>query len=838
MLKEAMPLAQIPYENFQGNLMLAKSGHVWAYYRVMPEETNPNNFEEMEKFKRRWESLFRKTLPKYTEFELFLYPKDKQLTQRFQSFAEELHPQFKKLGVDYMNRVIKGLKQEMGEITEADFILGVRLKDMYDNENPLESMKRVTSDVSDKILSLLGKKSDQETSAFEQVKAVEEDLFRMLRTRKAVRLTEEENIYLNRLSFIRNMPHDRKQEEWNKERISDAIVDPSKDAGFIHLAADLGESVVSFLPISKFERQDISYNHLFQFAQQMDFPCEFRIKAHYPDMTGLTGFSSKVMMQKNRHKEEAKEIRRAGDSVSERVAENWAAASALANEIDKGEPIVQWLACFVVYGKDVKQCKRRGDALINALTSIKVNVVRPSAKQLQLFYRLLSGASIESFGDWQQITSGKGLSESLFAVTNSVGTHTGHYLGRVDAFIESETLKDSIRGSRNIVLYNILLANQGQEKAITDSPHVAITGETGKGKSYLMGIFFFSTALLNCKVLYIDPKNQVAKQFKRTARDKEIRKKYPSFVQFLKSINYVTLDATKKENHGVLDPIVFLQGVDAKDTAQAMIQSIYNLENREEVETAINEELDKVIEERELGQSVGLLTVIRRLMENEDVTIQRAGKLLYSKVHNSILHLGFSDGDSSGLDLNHDRTVLGIAGLNLPEPHVPTKDYTEANKKSVCLMLPLGKFCEKFGNQDDKQYTVEFFDEAWILAKAKGGREILKSMQRVGRSFCNILVYSTQSVNDVKDDQNTSSFGTMFAFDWQAERGAILEHIGIEVTERNLRLIENMKKGQCLFRDIYGRTAKLSVHNLFPEWHHSLQTVEKTASSQAEKQFA
>ena len=836
--EKAMRLAQIPYESFQENLLLAKSGHVWAYYRVLPEETNPNNFEEMEKYKQRWETIFRKTLPKHIEFDLCEYPKDMQLKQRFGEHSKEFNSDFKKLGIDNMNRTIEGLTQELGELTSPDFLLGVRVKDIYSNENPLEGIKRVTEDVSDKLLTLLGKKQKQDNSAFERVKPLEEELFRVIKTRKAVRLTEEENIYMNRFPFIRHMVHDWTEESRSIDRIGDTIVDPSKDAGFIHLSNDLGKSVISILPIAEFEKQDISYNHLYQFAVQMGFPCEFRTKGYFPDKDGFYGLNSQVTMQKNRHKTERKETRRAGDVASDRMLEMGAATRELVNEMDKGEAMMYWLGCFVVSGKTVKQCKRRGDALINALASLKIQVARPAAKQAQLFYYLLPGAPADSLSDWRQVTSGRGLAETLFAVTNQVGTKTGTYLGRVDPFVESETLRESIRGSRNLVLYNILLANQGQEKAVTDSPHVAITGETGKGKSYLTGMLFFSTALLNCKVLYIDPKNQVAKQFRRTAMDKEIRRDHPDFVRFLHSINYVTLDATKKANHGVLDPIVFLEGVDAKDTAQAMIQSIYNLENREEVETAINEELDKVIEERELGQKVGLLTVVRRLMKDEDIKIQRAGKLLFSKVQNSILHLGFSDGDSKGLDLNQDRTVLGVAGLSLPEPHVPAKEYTEANKKSVCLMLPLGKFCEKFGNQDDQQYTVEFFDEAWIFAKAKGGREILKSMQRVGRSFCNILVYSTQSVNDVKDDQNTSSFGTMFAFDWQAEREDILSHIGIEVTPRNLRLVENMKKGQCLFRDIYGRTAKLSIHNLFPEWDHALQTVEKTASSQAERKFA
>jgi hypothetical protein len=837
-VKEMIKLAQIPFKAIKGNLMFDKSGYVWAYYRITAEETNPNNFEELEKYKKRWATIFRKTLPKYGEFELVMYPKDKQLTERFKEFSKDLAPEYHRLGLEYMGRTVTGLKSELGEITEPDFILGVRLKDMYGNENPIESIKRVTDEVSDQILALLGKKVVMDEDELDKIRPIEEELFRSLRSRRATRLTEDELIYLNRLSFIGGLPHEKKNEDFSKARISEAIVDAGKDVGFIHLSSDLGNTVTSYLPIADFEENNIAYNHLYQVAQQMDFPCDFRIKAHYPDPKGVTGFASKVMIQKNRHKTEAKEARLAGESASERIKGNAQMVNHISNELESGEPLIAWLGCFVIVGKSREQNKRRGDALINAMKSLKISVVRPSAKQAQLFYRCLFSASVESMSDWMQVTNGHSLAETLFAVTNSAGTRSGWYLGRIDPFLESETLKDSIKSSRNSVFYNMLVANQGQEGAITDSPHVAITGETGKGKSYLTGMLFFYSSLLDAKVLYIDPKNQVAKQFKRTANDPVIRKKFPSFVTYLNSINYVTLDATHKENHGVLDPIVFLRGVEAKDTAQAMIQSIYNLDNREEVETAINEELDKVIEERELGEKVGLLTVIRRLHAYEDQVIQRAAKLLFSKIQNSILHLGFSDGDSNGLDLNHKCTVLGIAGLSLPEPHVPVKDYSEANKKSTCLMLPLGKFCEKFGNQNEEQYTIEFFDEAWILAKAKGGREVLKAMQRVGRSFCNILVYSTQSVKDVGDDQDTNSFGTMFAFDWQSERSDILGHIGIEVNERNLTLVENMKKGQCLFRDIYGRTAKLSIHNLFPEWHHALQTVKKTASSDAEKQFA
>ena len=47
-VKEMIKLAQIPFKAIKGNLMFDKSGYVWAYYRIIAEETNPNNFEELE----------------------------------------------------------------------------------------------------------------------------------------------------------------------------------------------------------------------------------------------------------------------------------------------------------------------------------------------------------------------------------------------------------------------------------------------------------------------------------------------------------------------------------------------------------------------------------------------------------------------------------------------------------------------------------------------------------------------------------------------------------------------------------------------------------------------
>lgn len=826
-----------PLKSLRDNLVLTKEGTLWAYYQIKASEINPNNDEAIEGSKEGWGSLFSQVLPRYTNFEIFLYPKDKQLEQRFVDFKEDwakdsLCPPI------YAERTVQTLQYQLDKITEPAFVLGVELKNIFTNENILESGKRIVADTQDKIIRWFTNKEVADNETFETVREAEEIFYRIISSRGGRRITEAENIYLYRYNYIRNVDHNAEFESKSKTRITDAISNSYGNAGFLKLETDLGSSVVTFLPISKFERKNIAYNHLFQFAQKMDFPCEFRVKGTYPEMNGLNGVIAKVGRLRQRQRNDIRDTIDADGEVTDKTKVDTLLTSKIINVVDNKEPVIDWVACFVIYGKNVAECKKRSDRLMDQLMQMDVEVVRPTAKQLYLFYEFLQGNSVEKAKDWLHRTTGETLAESCFAVSNNVGTNTGWYIGRIDRWRNSRDYSSSVASSRDIVLFSMLLANQGQSGAVTDSPHIGITGETGKGKSYLAGILFFYSCLTNAKVLMIDPKKEKRGQFTSVLQNKELKMKYPYFADLLQSINFVTLDAKETKNHGVLDPIVFLKGVDAKDTALGMFESIYSFEGKDVVETAVNHALDEVIQDREMGRKVGLLHVIEKLLQNENEFVKQAGELMQAKVNNSILDLGFSDGKVSGLDLNKKITILEIEGLDLPESDQVMNDYTDANKKSICLMLPLGKFCEKFGNENPKEYTIEFFDEAWTLEKAKRGKQILKSMRRVGRSMSNILVYITQSVRDTKDDSGTSSFGVVFAFDNKDERPLILEQVGVENTEDNIELLKNMKKGQCFMTDIYGRVAKIVVHCLFEEWDYALKTVAKTASSDAESKYA
>ncbi|WP_218925376.1 MULTISPECIES: ATP-binding protein, partial [unclassified Gemella] len=142
-----------------------------------------------------------------------------------------------------------------------------------------------------------------------------------------------------------------------------------------------------------------------------------------------------------------------------------------------------------------------------------------------------------------------------------------------------------------------------------------------------------------------------------------------------------------------------------------------------------------------------------------------------------------------------------------------------------------------FGS-DKNEKTMIYIDEAWSFNVTKIGRAIKKQLERIGRSMNNALIFITQLVGDIKDEQGIAgNYGCIFAFDEDQDRDNILQLLGLESNDINYKILSNTVKGQCLFRDFYGRVSKLSVHCLFDEWTQSFKTVEKTEVAKAEERF-
>ncbi|MFZ4355286.1 ATP-binding protein, partial [Enterococcus gallinarum] len=150
---------------------------------------------------------------------------------------------------------------------------------------------------------------------------------------------------------------------------------------------------------------------------------------------------------------------------------------------------------------------------------------------------------------------------------------------------------------------------------------------------------FMQMALLKDRVLYIDPKKEMRKQFMYTINALEYQKKYP-------------LDVRDTKNHGVLDPIVLFDETEAIATTKAMLTNIYEGTWNLKQKTEINEAIAKVVLERKEGKKVGFWHVIERLVESEISDVKDMGRFILSTVKGSVLELAFSHGDVEGLSFD------------------------------------------------------------------------------------------------------------------------------------------------------------------------------------------
>ncbi|MCT3079806.1 ATP-binding protein, partial [Leuconostoc citreum] len=110
--------------------------------------------------------------------------------------------------------------------------------------------------------------------------------------------------------------------------------------------------------------------------------------------------------------------------------------------------------------------------------------------------------------------------------------------------------------------------------------------------------------------------------------------------------------------------------------------------------------------------------------------------------------------------------------------------------------------------------SLEMIDEAWIFTTSQAGKNVFDSIKRLGRSENNAVFYATQRVKDSDDEESIGQYGQLFAFDSSDDRENILKQFNLPVTKANIEMLANLKKGQCLFRDIYGRVGKVVIHSL------------------------
>lgn len=827
------PLREETYKN----IVLTKEKDAMAYYRIKSETVRLTDSEKKEKTKKKVARAI-KRLSGNKGVEITLSPVNTDIRGKMGAMRSIIDKKNYAIGVDKLKKTVVALENEMGMVYEYCWLIGVPLTKAEIAVDFKEGVRQHVDSIAEKVVNGLGLEVELDKAWGEQYKEQENEVYQNLSELLVERLTEDELYYYQAAQFLKNIPHERKEVMTcqSVDNLMDTKIKPLFGGG-LKLSSPYGDSFVDYLPIGDMG-VFLDGNHLLEIVQKLPFPVEVKIPALFSETSGQLGLSGRSDRAKTRTKNIMQEAHVAGSKQKRKILEGQLSLDDLDQQLDDGKDILDWCAYLVVSGSTKKQMKARKKYLLNRFDTLGVPLLKATFDTPYLFQSTLFGNLIRNKATkWRHTSTVESFAELNFFTSLKSGTDKGFYFGRIDSTLEEkEDMHDIISSSKNLIYLNMLLSNKQNIKGKkTNNPHVAMCGDTGNGKSVGAKKLFMESSLLKDKVLYIDPKKEMRRQYMETINDPEFREKYPLDVEHIKSFNFVTLDVRDKRNVGVLDPIVIFDETEAIATAKAMLTNMYEGTWKLKQKTAINEAITKIVNERQRGKTVGFWNVIDEFIQSEIEVVEDMGRYLASTIKGSILELAFSYGDVDGLDFDKKTTILEIQDLDLPKSKDEKID--ENKRLSITLMFALGMFCSKFGSRDIKEETIVFFDESWIFLSSPEGKAILKSMKRVGRSQNNFLVLITQSVNDLDDEGDGTGFGMVICFDEVNNREGILNYLNLPVDEANLKWVSNMVQGQCLFKDMFGQINRVVIHVLFEEWLELFKTVDDTDASIMEDQF-
>lgn len=818
--------------DIKDNLILRKDGSVFAIYQIPSKVINSVDGKTKEKHKDLIYTAL-SHLRSYHDFEIRMIPMDLDLYSRYQKLALDIdwESQVGDLADYVLNKTIDHLETDIGQLYEYQYFLLVPLKSLTVSMDLKSVVYEGYRSSRNLVLNTLGIGETVPSNWQESYQGQKEILENNLSLLNARPLSTNENIFIQRHQFLRGQLY---QKDTEIMRITNSIENLDEtNIEFEHINIlklnNLGESsYVAFLPINSLP-ENMSYLHLQEELQALRFPVESDFKIQFSLPKGVFSLLGKAKRARQRLKNTISEAEEVEDVQKGSVIKSKFLLEDLQGKFDKNEPLVTYLHTLTITASTLDELRAKYDLLYTTLNQLSVEVVRANADQVYLFYKNRMTETLSSEDrNFLQAMSLEAFCENLFFMTKKVGTDIGFSIGRIDNQIDSwqGDYKKAIEASSIPVFINLLQANKlGVKDKSTNNPHVAIIGETGTGKSFLTKLLFTYHSFLKTKILYIDPKAEMRKQYEKVLKEHEESGDFEELQNYIKSINFITLDARYEKNHGVLDPIVFLKGQEARDLADSMIDTLLGKDNSLRIRNAYLKSLDKYLAKRERGEKVGMIHVFKDLMKHDDKSVQEAGDFLLTAVNQSILALGFSNGQNEAISVDSKITILEINGLNLPNDK-SNIDLTPDDKKSLTIMYALGYYCTKFGKQDRTVETIEFFDEAWFFNSTTVGKQILKRMKRVGRSENNFLVFITQSVHDLSSEEDGTGFGSVFAFLEDTEIDAVLEYLKIPKNTTTSEWLGNMTMAQCIFLDTFGRKERMTVDGMFPEITQLFDTVE------------
>jgi hypothetical protein len=812
---------------FHGNLMLRSNLDVYAMYEIPETIVNTVDITLKNEFK----DLVADTLSDleiFGGFEVSTIPFSTEATHNYKFLEQDLAEDTKPVGLYLMKRQAEELKKQIGETSQDRFFLTIPLRNNHVSLDFKDGLKTAITDFSNRVMATIGSDVTFDEDWYERFEELNHEIYQTLLPLNGYMPKQDQTIFVNNNHYLRGMSVDRELEiiqiENNIDNFGSAGVS-FENYGILTLSDGAQTTYLAILPIA-IPPSNLSYNHFIERRRLLGFDTEVQTKAIFAKKNGFNSMQQRANRAKQKHKKTNEDIVMRNGIVRDEIGQAEALSEDLVKKSNRGETIISYLQSIFVYDDDYDRLQEKIKIVMRNFKKANIELARAKDDQIYLFYKhRLTEPLFENERRYLQTTTMAGFAESLFFTGQKVGSDVGLYMGRVDSRYDrwSGGYKEALQNSRNLVYYNLLQANKlDVEGKISFDGLVKVTGQMGMGKSFFVKQMFVMNSILKTKLLYFDPKAEVRKQFMKVLHEYESQGIYPEICDYIKQINFVTIDARNSENHGVLDPLVFLTGQEAKNLIISMIGEFYDLKQNEQFEKELLQMIEKYLVLRENGEKVGTKNIMEALTKSETDRVRITAELLLEKISNSTLSLCFSNGQNKAISMSKRISIIEVTGLELPTSET---SITENQRQSLVALYALGQFCYKFGSESKKE-SITFIDEAWFFNITDVGREIIMKIRRTGRSFNNFLVFVSQSHKDSNSELDDTGFGTLFSFNSPTETDLILDTHGIVKSEETRKWVSSMSMGQCLFTDPFGRTERITIDGIVSEINPLCDTIE------------
>ena len=812
---------------FHGNLMLRSNLDVYAMYEIPETIVNTVDITLKNEFK----ELVSDTLSDleiFGGFEVSTIPFSTEATHNYTFLEQDLAEDTKPFGLYLMKRQAEELKKQIGETSQDRFFLTIPLRNNHVSLDFKDGLKTAITDFSNRVMATIGSDVTFDEDWYERFEELNHEIYQTLLPLNGYMPKQDQTIFVNNNHYLRGMSVDRELEiiqiENNIDNFGSAGVS-FENYGILTLSDGAQTTYLAILPIA-IPPSNLSYNHFIERRRLLGFDTEVQTKAIFAKKNGFNSMQQRANRAKQKHKKTNEDIAMRNGIVRDEIGQAEALSEDLVKKSNRGETIISYLQSMFVYDDDYDRLQEKIKIVMRNFKKANIELARAKDDQIYLFYKhRLTEPLFENERRYLQTTTMAGFAESLFFTGQKVGSDVGLYMGRVDSRYDrwSGGYKEALQNSRNLVYYNLLQANKlDVEGKISFDGLVKVTGQMGMGKSFFVKQMFVMNSILKTKLLYFDPKAEVRKQFMKVLHEYESQGIYPEICDYIKQINFVTIDARNSENHGVLDPLVFLTGQEAKNLIISMIGEFYDLKQNEQFEKELLQMIEKYLVLRENGEKVGTKNIMEALTKSETDRVRITAELLLEKMSNSTLSLCFSNGQNKAISMSKRISIIEVTGLELPTSET---SITENQRQSLVALYALGQFCYKFGSESKKE-SITFIDEAWFFNITDVGREIIMKIRRTGRSFNNFLVFVSQSHKDSNSELDDTGFGTLFSFNSPTETDLILDTHGIVKSEETRKWVSSMSMGQCLFTDPFGRTERITIDGIVSEINPLCDTIE------------